>query len=294
MGIDRTAPTPITDTDLSVVVQGPATATLPAVVASVRNWLPGAELIVSTWQGAAVDGLDADRLLLNEDPGSTPYLDAGGRRTAKSFNTNRMLRSTQAGLAVATRPYALKVRNDTPLRSAAVLDRLGDEPRPRAAATRVFEQRIVMPNIAVRPSNPMSGYLFHPSDIVHAGLRADLLRLWDVDLIDERENAEWFLARPRPVPDDMPYSWCRYYNEQVLWLGCLRKHGIDPGYEHAGHDTPELRAASDRSIANNFVCVEPWQLGITLPFEEITRVCPTWQYVWHHQWLRSVEQLTSA
>lgn len=292
MGIDRTAPLPIADTELSVVVQGPATASVPTVVASVRQWLPRAELIVSTWEGSDVSGLDVDRVVLSPDPGSSPYLDAAGRRTAKTFNTNRMLRSTQAGLAVATRPYALKMRNDTPLRSAAVLDRLGDEQRPRIAAQRIFERRIVMPNIAVRPADPMHGYLFHPSDIIHAGLREDLLRLWDVAPIDERANAEWFLDHPRPTPDTMPYSWCRYYNEQVLWLGCLRRHGFDPGYGYAGHDSAELRLASERSLANNFVCVEPWQLGVRLPFEEITRSCPTWQYVWHHEWQRSVEQLT--
>ena len=288
---DRTAALLTPDTELSVIVQGPATASLRTVAASVRTWLPGAELIVSTWRGADVAGLDADVVVESDDPGSEPYLDATGRPTAKPFNTNRMLTSTLAGLRRATRPYAMKMRNDTPLRSRACLAWCRRDDEPRVDDTRVFERRVVMPNVAVRPADSMKGYLFHPSDIVHIGLRTDLLRLWTCDLIDERENANWFRDNPRPKLELMPYSWARYYNEQVLWLSCLRRHGLDPGYEHAGHYTPDLHERSERSIVNNFVCAEPWQLGITLPFGDVMRQFATGQYRWHHEWQRAVEQL---
>ena len=288
---ERAAALMTLDTELSVVVQGPATASLHGVVASVRRWLPGAELIVSTWQDADLAGLDADVVVESEDPGSEPYLDAAGRPTPKTFNTNRMLRSTLAGLRRATRPYAMKMRNDTPLRSRACLAWCRGDAEPRVDDLRIFEQRIVMPNVAVRPADSMKGYLFHPSDIVHIGRRTDLLRLWECELIDERENANWFHHHTRPKLELMPYSWSRFYNEQVLWLACLRRHGIDPGYDFAGHYTQELHALSERSINNNFVCAEPWQLGITLPFGDIMRQFPTWQYRWHHEWRRAVEQL---
>lgn len=281
----------VTDTDVSVVVQGPATAKLPTVVQSVRNWLPGAELIVSTWVGAAVDDLDVDHLVLNEDPGSAPYCDGRGHPTLKQFNTNRMLRSTAAGLARATRPFSLKIRNDTPLRSDAVLSWLAEPDAPRDEAVRIFRRRIVMPNIAVRPADAMPGYLFHPSDIVHAGCTSDLQDLWDGELIDEQSNAGWFTARPRPVPDNMPYSWCRYYNEQVLWLRCLERHGVDHGYEHAGQYSAELAIRSERYLLSNFICLEPWQLGIELPFTDLTRQFDTWQYYWHPAWQRAMERL---
>lgn len=281
----------ISDAELSVVVQGPATAKLRVTVASVRRFVPEAELIVSTWEGSDVTGLDADLVVLSPDPGSAPYTDAYGRPMTKLFNTNRMLTSTLAGLERATRPYVMKLRNDTPLRSAACLAWFLADEWPRVRHHRVFARRIVMPNIAVRPGESMGGYLFHPSDIVHLGLRTDVLDLWTCPLIDEHENSSWFVHRPRPQPDRVPANWSRYYNEQVLWLSCLRRHGMDPGYEHVGHFSADLAALSEITIANNFICAEPWQLGISLPFDDVARVFPRYLYRWFPDWQRTVEAL---
>jgi hypothetical protein len=281
----------IGDAEVSVVVQGPATPALPVTVASVRRWLPRAQLIVSTWAGSDVAGLDVDELVLSDDPGSTPYLDAERRPSERMFNTNRMFTSTKAGLAPAERDYAIKLRNDTPLRSAAVLDWFGDRSGRGPAEQRLFGQRIVMPNIAVRPADGMREYLFHPSDIVHIGRREDLIRLWDTEPIDEVENAGWFLDRPRPDPDLLPQVWSRYFNEQMLWLGALRRGGIEVDYRYAGHYSPELRVASELSLVTNFDCVEPWQIGVQLPFDDVVRQFPTWQYAWRNEWNRVVDRL---
>jgi WavE lipopolysaccharide synthesis len=285
---------PVDDAEVSVVVQGPATKTLPGVVASVRRYLPNAELIVSTWQGADVAGLDADEIILNVDPGSVPYLDALGHPSPKPFNTNRMLVSTRAGLLRASRPWAIKLRNDTPLRSAGCLAWFGRHNDRRVASYRVFEQRVATVNVAVRPGLAMPGFLFHPSDIVHLGQRADLVRLWDAQPIDEDENATWFKRRARPNPDVLPGSWCRYYNEQVVWLSCLRRHGYDVGYDYAGHYSRDLVRVSEASIVNNFVVAEPWQLGISLSFGDLTRLFPIWQYAWHPSWKRMTELLSPS
>ena len=280
---------------LSVVIQGPATAALAATVASVRRWLPNAELIVSSWEGSDVDGLDADEIVLSPDPGSVSYLDTRGQRTKKLFNTNRMIRSTRAGVARATRPYLLKMRNDTPLRSDLVLHWLARPDGPRTEALRIFRRRIVMPNIAVRPAETMPGLLFHPSDIVHAGLTEDVRALWDAaEEIDETVNTEWFLHHERPVPAGIAGGYARYYNEQVVWLACLRRHGLDPGYDCVGHVTPELVEASTLGLVNNFVCVEPWQLGITLSFDQLVRLSAVWNYAWYEPWQRAVERLDAA
>ena len=282
---------PISDHDLSVVVQGPATASLSQVVDSVRRHLPRAELIVSTWQDGDVDGLDVDDLVLSEDPGSVPYLDERRRPGPRMMNTNRMLVSTKAGLARATREFTVKLRNDTPLRSAALLDWCRDPGPAGPAELRLFSQRILITHVAVRPADAMRGYLFHPSDVVHLGRRVDLVDLWDVEPIDEEENATWFCTRARPEPDLVPSMQSRYVNEQVLWLSALRRHGIEPGYEHIGHYSPELRVRSERSLVANFELVEPWQLGVYLPFDDIVAQFPVWQYVWRGDWNRMRERI---
>ncbi len=273
----------VSDRDVSVVVQGPATGTLAGVVASVRSHLPRAELIVSTWEGADVQGLDVDHLVLSPDPGSRPYVDHLGQEMERRLNTNRMLLSTQAGLALATREYAVKLRNDTPLLSAAVLEWCADQGPAGPAHLRLFSQRIVMPHVAVRPADAMRGYLFHPSDIVHVGRRADLVSLWQADLIDEDENATWFASRTRPEPDLVPVQM-RYFNEQVLWLSALSRHGIETGYEHLGQYDAAVALLSEQTLVANFELVEDWQLGVELPFGDLVAEFPVWQYVWRPDW----------
>lgn len=101
------------DHDLSIVVQGPCTrqrsAEAPSiddVLASLRSAFPQAEIIISTWIGSDLSGLEADAILLNRDPGALEH------PRQRPNNINRMLRSTAKGLALASRPFCIKTRND--------------------------------------------------------------------------------------------------------------------------------------------------------------------------------------
>lgn len=50
--------------DISVVVQGAIDPHLtPMCLQSIRKHLPGAEIILSTWQNSRVDGLNYDKLV---------------------------------------------------------------------------------------------------------------------------------------------------------------------------------------------------------------------------------------
>jgi hypothetical protein len=101
----------------------------PDVVASVRRVLPAAQLIVSTWQGSDVVGLDADDVILNEDPGSVPLIDEDGVATPRMMNVNRMLVSSRSGVERCERPWAIKLRSDSPMESPAFVDWIGRYPR---------------------------------------------------------------------------------------------------------------------------------------------------------------------
>ena len=48
--------------------------------------------------------------------------------------------------------------------------------------------------------------------------------------------------------------------------------------------------ASERSLVANFECVENWQIGVSLPFEDIVAQMPLWQYVWRNDWNRMMER----
>ena len=59
----------IISNDISLVVQGAVTPVTKAVLNSLRAIFPGAELILSTWEGSALDGLSYDKAVLSPDPG---------------------------------------------------------------------------------------------------------------------------------------------------------------------------------------------------------------------------------
>lgn len=60
--------------DISVVVQGAVGGYTPVCLASVRKHLPESEIVLSTWKGSNVEGLDYDVLVLSDDPGGFDYL----------------------------------------------------------------------------------------------------------------------------------------------------------------------------------------------------------------------------
>ncbi len=272
----------LADGDFSVVVQGPVGPRLTDVVASVRRVLPAAQLIVSTWQGSDVAGLDADDVILNEDPGSVSLIDEHGVATARMMNVNRMLVSSRSGVERCERPWAIKLRSDSPMESPAFVEWIDRYPE-RVDELAVFDRRILTSTIATRPGRAASGYLFHPSDCVHIGATEDLKRLWATPPIDEAETVAWLVGKPRPPA----FRWGspRYFNEQVLWLGCLAAAGHHVGYEQAGDVSPELIRRSDLSIVNNFVVLEPWQLGIRMPtLEPQVAQLELAMYMWHTEW----------
>ncbi len=281
--------------DVSVVVQGPQGGLLTDVLASVRQHLPGSELILSTWRGAPNAGYDADVLVENDDPGSAPYRTIGGAPSPRLSNTNRMLRSTRLGVAQASRPFILKLRTDTPLVGTDVLSWWNRFPA-RGSDLRVFEERVICPSVAVRPGARSPQYLFHPSDCVHFGLAADVQRLWAADEIDELDNTTYWLHPGRDATT-VPFSPVapRYFNEQVLWLAALEAAGHHVDYPHAGYRAHDAVATSDASIVTNFVVLEPWQMGITMPkLHPMVRTSDLGTYLHFPDWLEAYRDAAAS
>lgn len=276
--------------DVSVVVQGPIEAHTPEVVASVRRHLPGAQLIISTWAGSSARGLDIDDLLLNEDPGSVPWREQDGSASPRNSNTNRMLRSTRNGLGRAERPFALKLRSDSPLTHDGFLSWWGRFDR-RLPALQVFESRVVTTSIATRPGRTMPRYLFHPSDCAHFGLTGDVTRLWSAPEVDEEANATFQL--PPELAGGVMGPVARHWNEQILWLGCLTASGHPVNYPFTGYGEPGIIELSDLSLVNNFTVLETWQFGVAFPtLDSMTQVSPLPSYMWYPDWLHLYRSTT--
>jgi hypothetical protein len=259
----RPAPTRIgsipTDS-ISVVIQGGlGRDDLPErVVDAARRCLPGAEIVVSTWEGARALDVDVDKRVESPDPGAAWQI-----HEEWPNNTTRLLVSTQVGLTACTRPYALKLRSDTPLSGTGFLE-LFQRYRDRGKALRLLRDRIVLINYycwnpAVKPFG-----LFSLADSVHFGWTEDLRDVWARQPDDEPANTTWFETHARPTPDPCPWASFRYTPEQMLWLGFLRRH-IDVPFEHRSDITPQSILIAEQFVANNLIIVDPDEFGVEIP-----------------------------
>jgi hypothetical protein len=223
---------------------------------SIRHNLPGAQIVLSTWQGSDTGGLSFDTLVESEDPGARIC----HRRLANLYNLNRQILSTRVGLNAADRRYAIKMRSDLILTGTGFLDYWQRYPR-HDQSLRIFRERLV--NCTVFAQNPRRHQPtpFHPGDWFFFGLRDDLLELWDIPLAPEPQTSRWFADRARPQPDWYPHLLHRYFPEQYLWLSLLRRHAA-VSLEHPWDLTEQNLEQTERSFANNLILLEPEQIGI--------------------------------
>ncbi|VTU00947.1 WavE lipopolysaccharide synthesis OS=Flavobacterium johnsoniae (strain ATCC 17061 / DSM 2064 / UW101) GN=Fjoh_0346 PE=4 SV=1: WavE [Gemmataceae bacterium] len=241
-----------------------------SVLDSVRQHLPGSEVILSTWKGSDCTGLAPDVIAENDDPGPIPT-------PGKTNNVNRQIVSTRRGLALATRRYAMKLRSDTPLVGSQALEWYSRSlvcPRPKEP--RVFRERILTCRHFTR--NPeRSPWLFHPSDIFMLGLHEDLNRLWNVRLVTgdralhaaSGTGSTQLAWKPRTQMVCAAIWGCdesQQAPEQYLWLACLRRFaGLAARKSLIRIPSPSNLWLSERSLLANFYTAETDDLGIRLP-----------------------------
>jgi hypothetical protein len=247
----------IQGSEISVVIQGPVTAPAQtrAWVAGLRELLPGCEILLSNQMAADQDGCGADAVITSQDPGGVPH-----REGWVPNNVNRQIVSTQAGLAAASRPYAVKLRSDQTLTHTGFLERFACHPRPSNC---LFERPVLASTIySINPRRWMP-LPFHPGDMFHFGLREDLLALWGVPLAPEPETTRWFESRPLPEGLPLPWSFMRFAPEQWLWLSFLRMH-----QEVECRDAFDIARGnlelSESSLARNLILAAPASLGLHL------------------------------
>lgn len=242
--------------DISVVVQGPVFEDSSVVLSGIRRVLPGATVILSTWEGSDLSGLDYDVLVENKDPGAHEYT------WRRSNNLKRQLVSTLAGLREVRTRYVLKLRSDLVLESTDFLSYFESFPHRHSSFT-IFEKRILNAPARYVAENMIHSavdadrFLFHINDFIFFGLTSDLLKLWDI---------------PQPSDDFFSYFdfgiGSQFCPEQYIWLMCLRKYG-DVQYKDALDFSFDALSVSDMSMTNNFIFLDVsiWKFySIKYPF----------------------------
>ena len=246
--------------EISVVVQGPlylgATPSIYDCLASIRQHLPEAEIVVSTWRSEPDLALPGVRMIRS---GSVPpMIDIDGR----PINTRRQRLSTLRGIEAATRPFVLKFRADHRLLDSRIA-RLGHYEAGPLAKYRLFTSPITTTTMFFRDpcAAPM---LFHPSDLVQFGRRKDLLSFWSAPPI---AVSEYFLPRPRanPFGNCIRFTARRYVPEQELMIAFLRSRGYDVALTSVCHFDFRLMRLSESALLENFVALDWRHSGIEFP-----------------------------
>lgn len=261
--------------NISVIVQGPVIwgktdnprdDVTKRSLETIRQVLPKAEIILSTWEGTNTEGLDFDKVIYSKDPGGTRFYYRSENPSIIMNNVNRQIISTLEGIKSATNDYVVKMRSDAFLVDDKFIDGF-TRFTSRSDEFKYFKERIVVSSVFTRSN--VTGLLFHPSDIFQFGLREDMLKLWDVPLSEEPKNTRWFENRPRPKPDLYPMDSIRYFPEQYIWVSFLRKY-LNVPFEFYSEVSSYLLKLSEKALVNNFVVMNPWQLGIQVDkFDQI-------------------------
>lgn len=234
---------------ISVVIQGPlfsdSAEGLGRCVASIHAHLPGAEVVVSTWDTEDLQRVPAGCVLVvSEDPG--PIIQSDGVRN----NVNRQIVSTVAGIRAASRPWVLKMRADHALASPAMC--------AVPAPARLLDRRIRVTELYTRAPEriPMAFFL---SDLVQFGSREDLLRFWDGDQVHPtmlaKSDVPWFV--PRIGGAMTP--------EQALVLRWLEKTGTRLRLRWPHQINRYILNTWSRVLAENFDVVSRSSAGIVYP-----------------------------
>lgn len=258
----------VVDSDLSVIIQGPIEHSLSVVThrpitlslcLSIKKLLPRAEIILSTWDNEHVEGIPVDVLIQSHDPRPQGLI--------KGFvpnNVNRQIITTRAGLQIARRKFAMKIRSDIELYGAGFLDSL-PVLQQLDSEEAIFSHKIIANNLSSRDASAvekrMPGHwlLFHPSDHIHAGHTSDLLLLWDIPLQSE-EDATYYLGalRPNEYRDN---ELSRLTPEQFIFINAINKSRHIDFFDYASY-SHELLKLSTKYLDINFCHIPDQALPI--------------------------------
>lgn len=209
----------IVSSDISVVIQGALSFGTKAVLKSLRTALPGAELILSTWEGTEVDGLDFDKVVLSPDPGAQIADEVSGIMN----NVNRQIVSSAAGLKVVSKPFVLKTRTDIIINSAEFLAYFGkyDNKTPY-----IFKNCLLICNYYTRNPRAME-ICVHPSDWLLFGNAEDVRLYYSHIPLQTDQDAEWFRFRKKSKTLFTNYL-SRFTPEQYIFIFFLRQFQTVP------------------------------------------------------------------
>lgn len=250
--------------DITVVVQGPVQTfndrpQEPNITTkcfnSIRQLLPGATIILSTWPNQDLSGLDYDELVISPDPGANSRnqkLDG----TPQWYNNNRQIVSSVEGLKRVTTKYAVKLRSDNFLTSNGFVALQQQYPK-RCEQDCFLKERVVVSDVFTRKYAKGFPVAYHVSDFFYFGLTEDVLALWDFPLFED-----FVPSAEEPISAGFPHFIIDC--TQALFIAALQKYDSTIALKHLLDNQPETLMRSERIIANNLIVAPIDKLGLGL------------------------------
>ena len=239
--------------DISVVIQGPVYPGITVnTVQNVRKHFPEAQIIVSTWKGTDVSELPENiDIVFSKDPGGVPLYDDPVILNA----ANRQIVSTMAGLRMAKRKWAIKIRSDMYFENNNFLNYFDKYPK-RSDNYRFLEQRVIT-STSFAPNPRREPKPYHPSDWFFFGLTRDLIDVFDSPLCPEPETSRYFETHNRPIVkyDSWIPALCQYSAEQYIWVAFIRRH-MDLDFKHCFDIERGNIEHSEEIFANNVIMLD--------------------------------------
>lgn len=250
----------IVNEDITFVVQGPVQASegrkqiegiTSQCVRSIRQHFPGSVILLSTWKGQPTSGLDYDRLLELDDPGSNIiYVND----SPVTLNNNRQLVSSHQGLKQVTTKYAVKLRSDNLISGRGFVELFEKyHQKNRDESDSLFSARIVTSSAFFISHHRGAPIHFCKSDLFDFGLTSDLLKVWSEPLVPELRFYPKVGYKSRPPS-----------TEQFLCLKWLSElMGKPLNIQNRVYDDANLgQDFWHRFIASNIIIGKPEELGL--------------------------------
>ena len=247
----------IKNEEVDVVVQGIVDGERTKLcIESIRTFLPGARVILSTWKGQKLN-LNVDLIVESDDPGNLSVNLLG--------NINREIVGRMEGLRVCERKYTLIIRSDSKILNLNFVDEFErDYERGRYKAYDFLEKRVIMCS-----SGNMKNSLYFLCDWFFFGLTIDLIKLYDLPLFDKKEIEDTSLPQYSTPHEylainfvkkfiELKYDYSRRKNkkEKEQWEKILCENFITLGfYENYGIlNLKEPYYSNQIRNASNFFC----------------------------------------
>lgn len=244
--------------DITFVVQGPVHPSITQQsILAIREIFPGSQVILSTWEGEDVSGLNADKVVLNKDPGSTIFVYSKKNEPIK-VNINRQITSSYQGLKAVTTKYAAKLRTDNILRNTNVIN-LFSQYSKRDKDFSFLNQRLVCSNCYAKEFERGLPIPYFYSDLFQFGQTEDLMKVWDVEHFSNYVYRE--ALRGKKQHEHYPKD--SVHVEQKIWSSFASQ--FIPAKLNDEHGSKLDRENSRNLLINNLVVVDADILGLELP-----------------------------